>query len=178
MSKAVFLDRDGVINDNATHVNKPEDLKLYPEACGAIKLLNDAGYQVFVVTNQGGVGCGFMTEDTLKRVHDKLEADLAQCGAQLTEIAACTHHPKVGCECRKPKPGMITTLAEKHGIDLVGSWLVGDMETDCQAGKAGGVGRTILLGDLSEWADFTASNLAEAVAIILGGGADDRPTSP
>lgn len=172
MSKAVFLDRDGVINDNTAHVNKPEDLKLYPGACGAIKQLNDAGYQVFVVTNQGGVGCGFMTEATLRQIHEKLEDDLASCGARLTEIAACTHHPKSGCECRKPKPGMITILAAKHGVDLTNSWLIGDMETDCQAGKAAGVGRTILLGDVSEWADFTAANLVEAVAIILNGRRD------
>ena len=165
--KAVFLDRDGVINDNEKHVNKPEDLILYPGVCESISKLNEAGYQVFVVTNQGGVGSGFMSHSMLKAIHRKLEDDLTQCDAKLTEIAACTHHPKAGCECRKPLPGMITGLVAKHNIDVSSSWLVGDMSTDCQAGKAAGVAKCIMLRGQSEYADYTATDLVEAVSIIL-----------
>ena len=167
MMKAVFLDRDGVINDNAKHVNKPEDLVLYPGVCESIRELNEAGYNVFVVTNQGGVGCGFMTHSMLKAIHSKMEEDLAKCGAILTEIAACTHYPKAGCECRKPLPGMITDLVARHNIAVTSSWLVGDMETDCQAGKAAGVSKCIMLRGQSEYADYTATDLVEAVNIIL-----------
>ena len=165
--RAVFLDRDGVINDNAKHVNKPADLILYPGVCDSIRKLNEAGYYVFVVTNQGGVGSGFMTELMLKAIHSKMEEDLGRCGAILTEIAACTHHPKAGCECRKPLPGMITGLVAKHNIEVSSCWLVGDMSTDCQAGKAAGVGKCIMLRGQSDYADFTATDLVEAVSIIL-----------
>lgn len=165
--RAVFLDRDGVINDNAKHVNKPADFILYPGVCDSISKLNEAGYNVFVVTNQGGVGSGFMTEPMLKTIHSKMEQDLAQCGAVLTEIAACTHHPKSGCDCRKPLPGMVTRLVAKHNIDVSSSWLVGDMSTDCQAGKAAGVRKCVMLRGQSDYADFTATDLVEAVNIIL-----------
>jgi len=168
MYKAVFLDRDGVINDNAHAVNKPEDLVLYPDAAEAIKQLNDAGLRVFVVTNQGGVGCGFMTEASLNAIHAKMEADLALTGAKLTAIAACIHHPNANCTCRKPKPGLIKTLVDKHNIDLTQSWLVGDRSTDCEAGKAAGVAKCIMLRGETEWADYTAKDLCAAVKIILG----------
>jgi len=167
--RAVFLDRDGVINDNEQHVNKPADLILYPGVGESIRKLNEAGYHVFVVTNQGGVGSGFMTELMLKAIHSKMEENLGRCGAIITEIVACTHHPKAGCECRKPRPGMVTALVAKHNIDASSSWLVGDMGTDCQAGKAAGVGKCVMLRGQSEFADFTAADLVEAVSIILGG---------
>ncbi len=170
MHKAVFLDRDGVINDNEMqHVNKPEDLLIYPGVCEAIRKLNDAGFMVFVVTNQGGVGLGYMTAETLGAVHTKMEAELLSCGARIDEVSACIHAPKAGCECRKPRPGMITTLAAKHHIDIGASWMVGDRDTDCQAGKAAGIRKNIQLGGESEWSDYTATNLVEAVEIILSG---------
>lgn len=167
MQKAVFLDRDGVINDNARHVNKPEDLIIYPSVCEAIRRLNDAGYLVFVVTNQGGVGLGYMSAETLDAVHTKMEAELAICGAKVDGVSVCIHAPGSGCECRKPKPGMIASLARKHCIDLSMSWMVGDRSTDCQAGKAAGIKRNIQLGGQSEWSDFSASSLTEAVELIL-----------
>lgn len=168
MKAAVFLDRDGVINDNGRPVNKPEELVLFKGACEAIKQLNDHGYDVYVVTNQGGVGCGYMTEMALKSVHEKMERDLALCGAVIKEIAACIHHPKSGCNCRKPLPGMITNLAKKHDIDLARSFMVGDLETDCQAGRAAGVGKNIKIGEPTEHADYTVADLSEAVQVILG----------
>lgn len=164
--KAVFLDRDGVINDHVTYVNTPDDLILFPDVGKAIKKLNDAGYKVFVVTNQGGVGLGFMKEENLRAVHDKMERELKADGAILDEIAYCPHKPKANCLCRKPEPKMIIDLAEKYDIDLKKSYMVGDRDTDVFAGQKAGVS-TIFLGEPFAQADFSVKTLVEAADLIL-----------
>ncbi|MGM7701384.1 D-glycero-alpha-D-manno-heptose-1,7-bisphosphate 7-phosphatase [Pseudalkalibacillus sp. Hm43] len=166
MQKAVFLDRDGVINDNKRPVNRPEELILYPKAGEAIRLLNEAGYRVFVVTNQGGVGLGYLSEQDLKEIHAKMEEDLKTAGTGVHEIRACTHKPHEGCVCRKPDAGMILELAEKHSIDLHHSYMVGDRITDIQAGEKAGT-QTIFIGDEDVEADFITDSLYEAVQWIL-----------
>ncbi|SEG43180.1 HAD-IIIA family hydrolase [Paenibacillus sp. UNC499MF] len=182
MKKAVFLDRDGVLNEVMTrrvrHVNKPSDLYLLPGVPEAVKGLKEAGFLVCVVTNQGGVGLGFMTEKTLLAVHRRLNKLLAAEGAVIDDIAYCPHRPAAGCRCRKPKPGMLLELARKHGIDLARSYMIGDSETDIGAGRAAGT-RTIRIG-APDGADFAASSLLEAAVIIVrhevetAGGQDRR----
>ena len=162
---AVFLDRDGVINNNSIQVNRPEDLILYPWAAPAIHKLNTSGFKVFVVTNQGGIELGYITEADLAAIHARMEALLREQNAFIDGIVFCPHF-YIKCECRKPKPGMILTLAEKYQIQLAQSWMVGDRESDIQAGKAAGC-RTVKLGKASELADFSCDNLAEAVDIII-----------
>lgn len=166
MKKAVFLDRDGVINKNERPVNLPEELILFPKVGVAIRLLNLAGYLVFVVTNQGGVGLGYLSEKDLKHIHDKMEDDLKTAGAHIHEIQACIHKPHEGCTCRKPDAGMLTTLADKYDIDLPNSYMVGDRLTDIEAGDKAGT-RTIFIGDENVDADFVTESLYEAVQWIL-----------
>lgn len=165
MKKAVFLDRDGVINDNTVHVNRPADLKLYPWTTSAIRKLKEAGFLVFVVTNQGGIEMGYFTEKDLHDIHEHLTNLLATDNANVEEIAYCPHfnHP---CECRKPKPGMLLTLAQKYEIDLANSWMVGDFPTDIQAGNAAGC-HTVKIGQPDPTASYSCENLAEAVHHIL-----------
>ncbi|AZR73609.1 D-glycero-beta-D-manno-heptose-1,7-bisphosphate 7-phosphatase [Anoxybacter fermentans] len=163
--KAVFLDRDGVINDNSRHVNKPEDLILYPWTASSIQQLKKAGYLVFIVTNQGGIEMGYFTEKDLKAIHDHLETILKADNTCIDGIAYCPHFHQP-CDCRKPKPGMILTLAKKHRIDLKVSWMVGDRDIDIQAGKAAGC-RTIKLGKQDPNADYCCKNLRQAVDYIL-----------
>lgn len=167
--KAVFLDRDGVINDNKRPVNQPEELVLFPAAGRAIRQLNDAGYKVFVVTNQGGVGLGYMTEHDLHRIHDKMVADLQVDGAALDEIAYCAHKPHAKCACRKPEAKMLTDLAAKHDVDLQQSYMVGDRDTDVYAGQKAGT-KTVFIGPAFPAADHSAPTLAEAVDWILAQG--------
>ncbi len=169
--KAVFLDRDGVLNKSYKFrpPNSPEELILLPGVPEAIRRLNAAGYLVFVVTNQGGVGLGYMTQETLDAIHEKLVQEVAKGGGTFTEIAACTHKPKEGCACRKPKPGLILDLAEKYSVDLEQSFMVGDRDVDIQAGKAAGT-RTILIKSreqTTEEADYTCKSLLEASEVIL-----------
>ena len=165
MVKAVFLDRDGVINDNQKHVNKPEDLVLYPWSGAAIHRLNQAGFKVFVVTNQGGIEMGHFTETDLSAIHVHLSHVLKEENAIIDEYNYCPHFT-TPCNCRKPKSGLITTLADKHFVDLKKSWMVGDRTSDIAAGTAAGC-RTIKLGNPDQAADYSCKNLFEAVDFIL-----------
>ncbi|MFD1039266.1 D-glycero-alpha-D-manno-heptose-1,7-bisphosphate 7-phosphatase [Virgibacillus byunsanensis] len=150
MERGMFLDRDGVINevlsDRVKFVNRPEDFYLLDGVGEAIKRFNEAGFKVFVVTNQGGVGLGFMEESALQDVHNKMEDDLAHYGASIDAVAYCPHKPHAKCACRKPMPQMILDLADNHDIDLSESYMVGDRVPDIEAGKKAGT-KTVLISD-------------------------------
>nr|WP_091774347.1 HAD family hydrolase [Piscibacillus halophilus] len=170
MNKAVFLDRDGVINEVKTKrvkfVNRPDELYLLQGVPEAIKKLNDAGYKVFVVTNQGGVGLGYMTEDELNIIHEHMAKELAKQGAQITEIMACTHAPHENCYCRKPNPQMILDLIEDYDIDIMKSYMIGDREPDIEAGNAAGI-KSLMVVDTTPEAYKCFKDLSEAVDWIL-----------
>lgn len=169
--RAVFLDRDGVLNQSigSRPPNNEEELTLYPGVPKAIAMLNDAGFLVFVVTNQGGVGLGYMTPQDLEGIHQKLAEEVGKHGGSFTEIMACTHRPRAGCSCRKPKPGMLLTLAEKHHIDLENSFMVGDRDMDIEAGRAAGTTTIWIESDkkTEQVADYTCPNLLAASELIL-----------
>lgn len=172
LNKAVFLDRDGVINEvlsrRVKFVNKPSDFYLLEGVGQAIRILNDADIPTFVVTNQGGVGLGYMKESALQRVHEKMQKELAAYGAKVDDIAFCPHKPKAGCACRKPEAQMLKDLALTHHIDLAASIMVGDREPDMEAGKKAGC-KTVYIGDVEEHisADAFYPNLRSAIAWIL-----------
>lgn len=136
-NKAIFLDRDGVINDCSAFVNKPNDLKIYPWVFEALKIFRESGYKIFIVTNQGGIELGYLTEKTLNKIHNKMIKEFKSNGVYIDDIEYCPHY-KQKCNCRKPLPGMILKLAEKYDIDLEKSWMIGDSEEDMEAGKAAG----------------------------------------
>ncbi|HWO95284.1 MAG TPA: HAD family hydrolase [Bacillus sp. (in: firmicutes)] len=167
---AVFLDRDGVINEVLTErvkfVNKPHQLYFLPGVPEAIKKLNAQFDYIFVVTNQGGVGLGFMKEEQLKKVHDHMIAELKKEGATIHDVAYCPHKPKAGCACRKPGSKMIEDLAEKYDIDLSKSYMVGDTDTDIQAGKKAGT-KGVFLGESDPLADAVFPDLKTAADWIL-----------
>src|SRR5699024_677262 len=150
MNKAVFLDRDGVINEVLTKrvkfVNKPDDFYLLEGVGEGIKKLNKSGYKVFVVTNQGGVGLGFMTEEDLLDVHERMESDLEGFGAYIDDIAYCPDKPHVKSRHRKPSPGMLLDLADEYGIDLATSYMAGDRDPDILAGRNAGT-KTVRIGN-------------------------------
>lgn len=165
MNKAIFLDRDGVINDNTRkHVNKPKDLIIYNGVGEALRKASEAGYDLFVVTNQGGIEMGHLTHEQLKSIHDKMEEDLKPY-CSFKEVKYCPDF-KRDSDCRKPKPGMILELAEKHDIDLKNSWMIGDMDTDVEAGIAAGC-KTAKLGSNNKDAQVNGKNLLEVMEKIL-----------
>lgn len=142
MNEAIFLDRDGVINEvlskRVKFVNTAGDFHLLPGVGEGIRKLNDAGWKVFVVTNQGGIGLGYMSEEALEAVHREMEDQLAGYGAVIDDIAYCPHMPQSDCRCRKPKPGMLLDLSKKHDTDLASSYMVGDRKPDIEAGRNAG----------------------------------------
>ncbi|KNF07932.1 histidinol-phosphate phosphatase family protein [Gottschalkia purinilytica] len=164
MKKAIFLDRDGVINDNKKHVNKPDDLVIYKEAKRGLKKLYDSGYSLFIVTNQGGVELGHITDNDLNKIHKKLIEDLKDF-CKIKEIKYCPYFNK-DASCRKPNPGMLIELKDKYNIDMSESWMIGDMETDIQAGKEVKC-KTAKIGKVSDLADINGDNLEEVADKIL-----------
>jgi D-glycero-D-manno-heptose 1,7-bisphosphate phosphatase len=147
MKKAVFLDRDGVINQYLPedYVKTPEELIILPGVCEAIAKLNKAKIPVFLISNQQGVGKGIMTQADLDAVQAKLEAELAKYQAHLDGFYYCTCLTGPDCQCRKPAPTMILLAKEEHDIDLFNSVFVGDTKGDAQAAKNAGVGMFILV---------------------------------
>jgi D-glycero-D-manno-heptose 1,7-bisphosphate phosphatase len=145
---AVFLDRDGTINEEVGYLSDPEKVVLIPGAAEALIRLKAAGFKLIVLTNQSGVARGYFTARELAEVNMRLDSMLAEKGAAVDAYYYCPHHPKHGemvdCDCRKPKTGMVDTAAREHGIDLARSYFVGDKRTDVQLGKNAG-GKSILV---------------------------------
>ncbi|ARK20681.1 HAD family hydrolase [Sporosarcina sp. P26b] len=170
MKKAVFLDRDGVINEVLTSrvkfVNEPNQLYFLPGVPEAIKRLNEVFDYIFVVTNQGGVGLGYMKESKLQAIHTHMQSELAKEDAHIQEVAYCPHKPKSGCDCRKPNSKLIVDLAEKYQVDLSSSYMVGDTDTDIMAGKHAGT-KTVFLGTADPLADAVFPNLLQATPWII-----------
>ena len=190
MTKALFVDRDGSLNEDVGYVSRPEDLIIYPWAAEAIRLVNESGMKAIVVTNQSGIARGLYTEETLHQIHQRLRAELARDGARLDGIYYCPHHPRIGdpryrqlCGCRKPNPGMLHQAAVEHNVDLAGSFVIGDKSSDINlATNAGAKGVLVLTGygretqsDRERWPchpEFVANDVLEAVRLIL----DSAPT--
>lgn len=148
--RAVFLDRDGTINDNRRMVEKPEDLLLYPNAAMGLKLLRRAGFLLVVVTNQGGVSLGYTDDATIRLIHERMTGELLADGAPIDAVYTSTWH-RDGDQgrgddpaWRKPEPGMLIAAARDLDIDLGKSFMVGDRATDVEAGRRAGC-RTVLV---------------------------------
>lgn len=146
MRKAVFLDRDGTINIEKNYLYKIEEFEFIEGVPEAIKLLNDAGYLVIVVTNQAGIGRGYYTEKDMHRLHNHIDEELKKYGAHIDAYYYCPHHPQYGigeykceCNCRKPKSGMLEKAIRDFDIDVNNSYIIGDKVWDIQAGRNIGV---------------------------------------
>lgn len=143
--RAVFLDRDGVINRNRPdHVKDWSEFEFLPGVLTAMRLLSGAGFRIFIVTNQAAVGRGLMTLETLELIHERLRAIAKHHGAYIDDIRYCPHRPEEQCRCRKPQPGMLEDLAAQHQIDCHEAYLIGDSLTDIAAGQRVGC-QTILV---------------------------------
>ncbi|WP_223700595.1 D-glycero-alpha-D-manno-heptose-1,7-bisphosphate 7-phosphatase [Sutcliffiella deserti] len=170
MYQGIFLDRDGVINEvlskRVKFVNKPSDFHFLPGAKEGIRLLSEAGYKLFVVTNQGGVGLGFMDSLALNEIHQFMVKEIKKAGGEIEEVSACIHKPDEGCMCRKPGAKMIEDLAEKYRINLSSSYMIGDREPDILAGKSAGT-KTIFIGKETNIADYTFPTLLDAAKWLV-----------
>ncbi len=154
------------------YCSRSEDFELFPNTSEAIRLLNQSGFKVIVVTNQSGIARGYFTEETLAKIHEKMKKELAKQGAYLDAIYYCPHHPDDNCDCRKPKPKLVLQAAREHDIDLEHSFVVGDLKTDIELGKAVGcktisIGNQLPIDSEDTKPDAIALDLLEATRIIL-----------
>lgn len=152
MNKAIFLDRDGVINKEVSYLYKIEDFEFTIKCIEALQLLQSAGYVLFIVTNQAGIGRGYYTEEDFEHLTHWLTSTLKKNGVDIKSVEYCPHHPshalgtyKKQCDSRKPAPGMINSLIAKYDIDPQKSIMVGDKFSDLEAGDAAGIGTCVLV---------------------------------
>jgi histidinol-phosphate phosphatase family protein len=141
--KAVFLDRDGTIIEDTGYISDPELVQFLPGAAEALQRLQSAGYLLVIVSNQSGIGRGWITEDQYRQVQHRLLEELQKQNVLITRSYYCPHAPETGCLCRKPGPGLLEQAARELQIDLSRSWMVGDRTSDIEAGHAAGC-RTVL----------------------------------
>jgi D,D-heptose 1,7-bisphosphate phosphatase len=177
--KAIFLDRDGTINEIDGFVTQPEDLVLIAGAASAIKKINLSGFLAIVITNQPVIARGAVSFEGLEEIHNRMETLLGREGAYLDDVFFCPHHPdggfpeeraeyKIECECRKPKPGMILQAAKKYNINLSESWMIGDSKRDVGAGRAAGCKTAFISHYAGETnADLHVASLASFIEKIL-----------
>jgi len=135
-SQHIILDRDGVINVDAGYVGAKKDWRALEGSVEAIAALTQAGYQLFVVTNQSGIGRGYYTEKDFQAVDRHMHQVVAQAGGRLVKTYYCPHTPQQGCDCRKPASGLFEQIKEDYHIDLTGVIFVGDKYSDLMAGDA------------------------------------------
>jgi histidinol-phosphate phosphatase family protein len=179
-NRAVFLDRDGTINIDTNYVKNEEELILYPFAAKAIKMLNNTGYLVIIVTNQSGISRGYLNHDTLSKIHEKLEKELyREEKAKIDKIYYCPSHPDENSRRRKPAPGMIEEAQKDFNIDLSQSFIIGDKISDIELGINTGIKPILVLTGKGEEEYYqlknkryfkkveTSDNILKAVEYIL-----------
>jgi len=142
--KAAFLDRDGVINIDTGYVGRIKDFKFKDGIFELLKLLQNLGFSLFIVTNQSGIARGYYSEEDFYKLTEWMKEEFKKKGIEIKDVRFCPHHPNITgeCECRKPKPGMILDLAKEYGIDLKNSIMIGDSDRDIEAAKRAGIEKT------------------------------------
>lgn len=173
MSKAVFFDRDDTLIIDKVYLNDPKQVEYMPHAFEALKKLVANNFKLFMVSNQSGISRGLVSLDNLNLIHKKMSEDFSKHNILFTGIYYCPHLPESNHPDRKPNPGMLIKAQKEHGIDLKKSWMVGDRQTDIEAGVRAGC-KTILLvtqfsrhSDPGPEPDYKATNLNEVADHIL-----------
>lgn len=163
-AKAVFFDRDGVLNVDVAYLYKIEDLRWIEGAREAVAYLTQLGYKIFIVTNQSGIARGYYTVEQMNELHAYMQREITAAGGKIEKIYYCPHHPEGSvpeytgvCDCRKPKPGMLLQALAEYDIDKEQSFLVGDGKRDVEAAEAAGVKGYL----------FTGGNLLDFVKNIV-----------
>ena len=180
------MDRDGTISEEVGYINHASRFRLFPYSVAAIKYLNENGWLAIVVTNQAGVARGYFPEAMIETVHADMTKQVNDAGGRIDAIYYCAHHPSVGeppyrfdCDCRKPKPGLITRATEDFDIDVSNSWMIGDRYSDVELAHNAGVKSMLVMSGYGrgEWEhqraswtlqpDLVTENLLEAVQAIV-----------
>ena len=173
-TKAVFLDRDGVINEEKGYVHKIEDFHFFSYTFSALKKIPKR-YKKIIITNQSGISRGMYSQTDFEKLNSWMLSKLEENEIKIDKVYFCPHHPDKNCLCRKPKTGLLMQAQKEFNLDLKNSWLIGDKTSDILAGKNAGC-KTILVktgfagkdGLFDVGPDYEALNLEEAVEIIIG----------
>ena len=171
MARAVFLDRDGVLNRKAPEGRYIADLQQFeilPGALEAVARLRRSGFLVFVVTNQRGIARHIVSPKAVEGMHQYLLNEAKQVGGSIDKIYVCPHDDSDGCDCRKPMPGMLLRAAQEHSVDLTKSWMVGDSVSDLEAGRSAGCKTAFVGSEVCRAADLSMPSLEELVDLIVG----------
>ncbi len=146
MNRAIFLDRDGVIIENsAAYIRSWADVKFIPSSLESLRKLNPQSYKIVIITNQSAVGRGVISLAQAQEINERVIAGIKEAGGRIDGLFMCPHSPEDGCNCRKPKPGLILQAAEALSLDLEHSIMIGDALTDIQSGQAAGIPTNILV---------------------------------
>ncbi len=180
-NKAIFLDRDGTINEEVGYLDNLDRLMIFPRAAAAVKLINESGMKAVVITNQAGVAKGYFGEELVWEIHDRISKVFAQEGAFIDRFYYCPHHPTEGngiyrkiCTCRKPQAGMLLRAAEEMDIDLVRSYLIGDTLRDIEAAaRVGSKGILVRTGHGGETSDPAPNGSGEGATVTPAHTAED-----
>lgn len=158
--RAIFLDRDGIINEEKKdYVKNLKEFKIYKDVWKAIKILKENDFLIVLITNQSAINRNLLNVQTLNEIHNHLQNYLKMHGTKIDAIYYCPHRPEENCICRKPKPEMILHAANDLDIELGNSWFIGDSTTDIEAAKAAGCGKYVLID---------SSELLKKVKTIVG----------
>jgi D-glycero-D-manno-heptose 1,7-bisphosphate phosphatase len=163
--RAIFLDRDGTITIDTGYPSDPKDVELLPGAADGLRTLRDRGWALVLVSNQSAVGRGMITAEQAQAVHDRLMVVLRASGVELDGAYYCPHSPDDACGCRKPRSGLLRRAAAELQLELAGSVMVGDRQSDVEAGRDAGC-TTVLLGPGEGDPDVRAADWAELLATV------------
>ena len=180
--KIIFIDRDGVINKDPggwtkhNYVTRPKEFKFLSGSKEAVKKLNDAGYEIIIISNQAGINRGYYSKDELDIVSSKMLEEMKNEGALIKKVYYCVHQPGDNCDCRKPKVGLFKEAEKQLGIKAGGTYFIGDAKTDIEAGENMGLKTILVLSGKTSLEDIRSlevkpgyifDNLLEAVEFIL-----------
>jgi len=169
---AIFLDRDGTLVEEVNYLSRVEDLRLFPFSADAVRRLKEAGFLIIVVTNQSGIGRGIYTEAEMHAIHEAIQNEL---NGAIDAFYFCPHLPCDGCDCRKPKLGMIEAALRDLEIDVENSWMIGDKKIDVETGRSAGMRTALVLtgygtqhkGSLEQLPEIMEDDLGAAAAEVV-----------
>jgi len=175
---AIFLDRDGVINEEVAYLHRVEDFRFVNGAVETLQALTGQGWPIVIVTNQSGIGRGYYSEKDFLALTDWMLKLLADSCVDITAVYWCPHDPEAGCACRKPAPELIFRAAREHQLDLPSSWLVGDQCRDIEAARRAGISNTVLVrsghpvDESVARAAFVRNSICDIIPLIGNNSAD------
>jgi len=171
-TKALFLDRDGIVNLDHGYVYKIEDFEFIEGIFDLLHLFSKQGYLFFIVTNQSGIGRGYYTQEEFNTLTQWMLEQFEAQGITIEEVRYCPHTPQEHCKCRKPETGMVDAILERYTLDLGGSWMMGDKQSDIDLATNVGIGSTIAIGERAiKGATLSFSNILNCKRFLEENGA-------